>query len=59
MWGIAYENKILVGNSEGKRLLERPGHRCEGNIKMDVSGIYGLDSSASGYRNFVNIVMNF
>jgi len=48
MWGIAYENKILVGNSEGKRLLERPGHRCEGNIKMDVSGIYGLDSSASG-----------
>jgi hypothetical protein len=36
MWGIVYENKILVGNSERKRLLERPGHRCEGNIKMDV-----------------------
>jgi hypothetical protein len=26
--------KIFVGNPEGKRLLERPRHKLEDNIKM-------------------------
>jgi hypothetical protein len=30
---------ILVGKQEGKRLLERPRHRWEDNIRMDVSEI--------------------
>jgi hypothetical protein len=28
--------EILVGNSEGKRPLERPIHCCDDNIKMDL-----------------------
>jgi hypothetical protein len=28
--------KMLVGNSEGNRPLERPGHRSEGNFKIDL-----------------------
>jgi hypothetical protein len=28
--------KILVGNSEGLRSLERPRHRWEDNIRMDL-----------------------
>jgi hypothetical protein len=28
--------KILVGKPEGKRLLERPGHRWKNNILMDL-----------------------
>jgi hypothetical protein len=31
--------KILVGKPEGKRPLERLGHRWEDNIKMDLSGV--------------------
>jgi hypothetical protein len=30
--------KILVGNPEGKRLLQRPMHRWEYNIKVDLNG---------------------
>jgi hypothetical protein len=28
--------RVLVGKPEGKRLLGRPTHRWEGNIKMDL-----------------------
>jgi hypothetical protein len=28
--------RILVGNPEGKRLIGRPKHRWEGNIKIDL-----------------------
>jgi hypothetical protein len=31
--------KILVGKHEGKRPLERPRHRWEGNIRMDLRAI--------------------
>jgi hypothetical protein len=36
---------MLVERPEGKRLLRRPGHRCEGNIKMDIQelGWAGMD----------------
>jgi hypothetical protein len=27
---------VLVGKPEGKRPLERPRHRCEDNIKLDL-----------------------
>jgi hypothetical protein len=29
--------RVLVGRSEGNRQLERPRHRWEDNIKMDLS----------------------
>jgi hypothetical protein len=32
--------RLLVGNPEGKRLLERPGRRWVDNIKMDL-GVVG------------------
>jgi hypothetical protein len=42
----------LVGRPEGKRLLGRPRHRWEDNIKMDLReiGTAGreLDSAGSG-----------
>jgi hypothetical protein len=31
--------KILVGKSDGKRLLRRPMHRWEDNIRMDLGEI--------------------
>jgi hypothetical protein len=34
--------RVLVGRPEGKRPLERPRHRWEGNIKMDLREI-GID----------------
>jgi len=37
--------RVLVGKSEGKRSLERPRRRREGNIKMDLQevGCGGMD----------------
>jgi hypothetical protein len=32
-------HRNLVGKPEGKRQLERPGHRWEDNIKMDLREI--------------------
>jgi len=44
--------KVLVGKPEGKRLLGRPRHRWEDNIKMDLPGSgmqgHGLDRVGSG-----------
>jgi hypothetical protein len=30
---------VLVGKPEGRRLLGRPNHRSEGNIKMDLQEV--------------------
>ena len=35
--GGAYSS--LVGNPDGKRHLGRPGHKLEGNIKMDLQEV--------------------
>jgi hypothetical protein len=31
--------RVLVGKSEGKRLLGIPRHRWEGNIKLDIQEV--------------------
>jgi hypothetical protein len=36
--------RVLVGRPEGKRLLGRPRHRWEDNIKMDLREI-GVDGA--------------
>jgi hypothetical protein len=57
--------RVLVGRSEGKRLLGRPRRRWEDNIKMDLRkiGIDGANWSRLAqdrvqWRVFVNTVMN-
>jgi len=37
MYGERCIYRALLGNPEGKRLLLRPRHRWENNIKMDLS----------------------
>jgi hypothetical protein len=43
--------RVLVGKPQGKRPLERPRHRWEDGIKMDLSKIgsggHGVDSPGS------------
>ena len=34
-------HRVLVGKPEGKRPLERPRHRWEHNIKMDLQEVGG------------------
>jgi hypothetical protein len=34
---MRYAYNILVGKPEWKRPLGRPGHRLEGNIRMEVT----------------------
>ena len=34
-------HRVLVGKPEGKRLMERPRHRWEDNIKMDLQEVGG------------------
>jgi hypothetical protein len=57
--------RILVGKPEGKRPLERPGHRWGDGIKMDLREIgYGgvewirLAQDRDRWRAVVNAVMN-
>ena len=57
--------RVLVGKPEGKRLLERPRHRWEDNIKMDLQevGCGDLDwielaQDSDRWRALVNAVMN-
>jgi hypothetical protein len=57
--------RVLVGRPEGKRPLERPRHRWEDNIKMDLReiGIDGVNwillaQDRVQWRAFVNTVMN-
>ena len=43
--------RILVGKPEGRRPLQRPRHRWEDNIKIDLRGVgweYRLDEAGSG-----------
>jgi hypothetical protein len=57
--------KILILKSEWKRLLGRPGRRCEGNIKMDLKEIVWegvewicLVQDRDWWRALVNTVTN-
>jgi hypothetical protein len=57
--------RISVGNSEGKRSLERPRHRCVDNIKMDLREIgwdgidlIDLSQDRDQWRALMNAVMN-
>jgi hypothetical protein len=57
--------RVLVGRPKGKRPLERPRHRWEDNIKMDLreTGISGtnwirLAQDRVQWRTFVNKVKN-
>jgi hypothetical protein len=56
---------ILVGRPEGRRLLARPRHRWEDNIKMDLREIWfgdvywiHLAQDRDAWRALVNTVMN-
>jgi len=55
---------VLVGKSEGKRLLARPRHKWEDNIKMDLREVGGdkdwmeLAQDRDRWRSFVNTMMN-
>jgi hypothetical protein len=58
--------RVLVGKPEGKRLLGRPRHRWEDNIKMDlqeVGGAHGdwmeLDQDRDRWRALVGTVRDF
>jgi len=58
--------RVLVGKSEGKRPLERPRHRWDDNIKIDLQevGCGGMDwielaQDRDRWRALVNVVMNF
>jgi len=48
------EYRVLVGKPGGKRPLERPRHRWEDSIKMDLEevacggGVYRLNRAGSG-----------
>jgi hypothetical protein len=57
--------RVLVGRREGKRPLERPRHRWEDNIKLDVREIVinganwiQLAQDRDQWQVFVNMVMN-
>jgi hypothetical protein len=59
--------KTFIEKSEGKRLLRRPRHRWEDNIKMGLweTRMKGVDSihlaqdMDQWWRALVNMVMNF
>jgi hypothetical protein len=55
----------LVGKHEGKRPLERPGHRCEYNIRRDLMEVgwegtdrIHLNQDRDQGRALLNVVMN-
>jgi hypothetical protein len=57
--------KVLVGKPEGKRPLERPRHRWEDGIRMDLReiGLRGVDwiqlsQDGDQWRAVVSAVMN-
>jgi len=58
-------HRVLVGKPEGRRPLERPRHRWEDNIKMDLRKVGGggdwmeLAQDRDRWRALVNTVMNF
>jgi hypothetical protein len=59
-------HRVLVGKPEGKRLLGRPRHRWEDDIKTDVQEVGGdrgdwmeLTQDRDGWRALVSTVKNF
>ena len=65
MWRGEGVYRVLVGKQEGKRPLERPNHKWEDNIKMDLQkvGCGGTDwielaQDMDRWRALVNAVMN-
>jgi hypothetical protein len=57
--------RVLVGNSEGKRPLGRPGRRGEGNVRKDVQEVgcgcedwIGLAQDRDRWRALVSAVRN-
>ena len=57
--------RVLVGKPEGKRPLERPRHRWEDNVKMDLQEVGGgcgdwmeLAQDRGSWRTLVNTVRN-
>lgn len=57
-WDVKCKQK-LVGMPEWKRVLERPGHRCEGNIKVDLreTGFEGVDLIQPAQERFVCVYL--
>jgi hypothetical protein len=59
------DRRVLVGKSEGKRPLGRPGRIWEDNIKMDLQEVGGggdwmeLAQDRDRWRKLVNTVLNF
>jgi hypothetical protein len=58
--------RVLIGKPEGKRLLGRPRHRWEDNIKMDLQEVgvscgdwMELAQDRDRLRALVSTVMNF
>ena len=59
-------HRVLLGKPEVKRPLERPRHRWEDNIKMDLQEVGGghgdwmeLAQDRDGWRAIVGTVRNF
>jgi hypothetical protein len=57
--------RVLVGKPEGKRLLERPRHRWEDNIKTNLQEMrcwvmdwIDLAQDRDRWRALVNAIMN-
>jgi hypothetical protein len=57
--------RLLVGKSEGKRLLGRPRHRWVDNIRMDLGEVGWSDvdwivlaQDRNRWRALVNLVLN-
>jgi hypothetical protein len=57
--------RLLMGNTEGNRLVERPRFKWMDNIKMDLGEIgrgavdwIGMAQDRDNWRAFVNVVMS-